>query len=261
MKPLLNIALLQEDLVWEDPSANHRLAESYFTADSPATDLIVLPEMFSSGFTRDFSETPPYPSLSWMKELAANRNCTVYGSVAVTEDSAAYNRGFWVNPDGSFQQYDKRHLFTYGKEHLSFQPGSTLLHTGIGPWYFRPLICYDLRFPVWSRNVKPHYDVLIYIASWPAVRKEAWKALLKARAIENQCYVIGVNRLGTDGYGLEYSGDSCVIDFKGELLLDAAARKGRFDVTLPWQDLHDFRQKFPFLEDADKWQLTHFSAK
>lgn len=255
MKPVLNISLLQEDLVWEDPPANHRLAGDYFTAASPSTDLIILPEMFSSGFTRDFSETEPYPSLSWMKALAAARSCAVYGSVAVTDGSAAYNRGFWVNPDGRFEHYDKRHLFTYGKEHLNFQPGSTLLHTGIANWTFRPLICYDLRFPVWSRNTRPHYDVLIYIASWPAVRKDAWKALLKARAIENQCYVIGVNRLGTDGYGLEYSGDSCVIDFKGDLLLDAGDRKGRFDFSLSYPELQDFRQKFPFLEDADEWEV------
>lgn len=255
MKPALNISLLQEDWVWEDPTANHRLAGRYFTADSPATDLIVLPEMFSSGFTRDFSEKQPYPSLSWMKALASACNCSVYGSVAVTDGPNAYNRGFWVNPEGSFVQYDKRHLFTYGKEHLTFQPGNTLLHTTIDNWTFRPLICYDLRFPVWNRNTKPYYDVLIYIASWPAVRKEAWKALLKARAIENQCYVIGVNRLGTDGYGLEYSGDSCVIDFKGELLVDTAARRGRFDLALSYEELQDFRQRFPFLEDADEWDL------
>lgn len=257
MKPSLNISLLQEDLVWEDPRANHHLLERYFTADTPATDLIVLPEMFSSGFTRDFSETEPYPSLSWMKTLAAARNCAVYGSLAVTEGPAAYNRGFWVSSDGGFESYDKRHLFTYGKEHLTFQPGNTLLRTGIDNWAFRPLICYDLRFPVWSRNVRPYYDVLIYIASWPAGRREAWKALLKARAIENQCYVIGVNRIGTDGYGLEYSGDSCVIDFRGELLLDAGDRKGRFDLALSYGELQDFRQKFPFLEDADEWEIRN----
>ena len=241
--------------MWHDPAANHRLAESYFPTGSPATHLILLPEMFSSGFTRDFLEKEPYPSLSWMKILAATRNSAVYGSVAVAHGPAAYNRGFWVNPNGGFEYYDKRHLFTYGKEQLTFQPGNTLLNTAIDNWSFRPLICYDLRFPVWSRNIKPHYDVLIYIASWPATRKAAWKALLKARAIENQCYVIGVNRVGTDGYGLEYSGDSCVIDFKGDLLLDAGDQKGRFDISLSWQDLHDFRRKFPFLDDADNWRL------
>ncbi len=257
----MRISLLQEDLVWEDPSANHRLLESYFTTDSPPTDLIVLPEMFSSGFTRDFSEKEPYPSLAWMKRLASAQNSAVYGSVAVTDGAAAYNRGFWVNTGGHFEFYDKKHLFTYGKEHLTFQPGNALLHTTIDNWIFRPLICYDLRFPVWSRNTAPFYDVLIYIASWPAVRKEAWKTLLKARAIENQCYVIGVNRVGTDGYGLNYSGDSCVIDFKGEVLLDAADQKGRFDITPSWQDLHDFRQKFPFLEDADKWELHNKTTR
>ncbi|MCD8538612.1 MAG: nitrilase family protein [Leadbetterella sp.] len=255
MKLSLNISLLQEDLTWENPPANHRLLESYFIAGSPATDLIVLPEMFSTGFTRDFSEKEPYPSLTWMRELATARNSAVYGSVAVADGPAAYNRGFWVSPDGHFECYDKKHLFTYGKEHLTFHPGNTLLQAHVRNWSFRPLICYDLRFPVWSRNTRPYYDALIYIASWPVVRKEAWKALLKARAIENQCYVIGVNRVGTDGYGLEYSGDSCVIDFKGELLLDAGYRKGRFDVTLSYQDLQDFRQKFPFLEDADAWKI------
>ena len=255
MKSLLSISLVQEDLVWENPAANHQLLGSYFDTNTPATDLIVLPEMFSTGFTRDFTETAPYPSLSWMQHLASAQASSVYGSVAVADGNASYNRGFWVDAHGRMETYDKRHLFTYGKEQLTFQAGNSLLHTQIDQWSLRPLICYDLRFPVWSRNRKPYYDVLLYIASWPVTRRDAWRTLLKARAIENQCYVIGVNRVGTDGYGLQYSGDSCVVDFKGDLLLDAGVQKGRFDLTLSYPELLDFRQKFPFLEDADQWEL------
>lgn len=251
----LKISLLQANIVWENPNENHALVERFFNAHTPKTDLILLPEMFSSGFTRDFTEVVPYPSLSWMKEMAKSQSASIYGSLAVNYNDRAYNRGFWVDVSGSERVYDKKHLFKYGKEHETFTGGSSVVQTSIDNWTFRPLICYDLRFPVWSRNVNPHYDVLIYIASWPEVRRNAWKSLLKARAIENQCYVIGVNRTGTDGYGINYSGDSCVIDFKGDVLLDAEGKEGRFDITLSFEELQAFRQKFPFLEDADNWQL------
>ncbi len=251
----LKISLLQANIVWENPSENHALMERFFNTQTPKTDLIVLPEMFSSGFTREFTETAPYPSLLWMKEMAKSQDSSIYGSLAVTDNDKAYNRGFWVEASGAETVYDKKHLFKYGKEHETFTGGNSIVQTSIGSWTFRPLICYDLRFPVWSRNVNSQYDVLIYVASWPELRINAWNSLLKARAIENQCYVIGVNRTGLDGYGLNYSGDSCVIDFKGDILLDAEDKEGRFDVTLSFDELQAFRQKFPFLDDADSWQF------
>ena len=256
MKKDLKISLLQIAPVWENPAANQKLLERYFTPDSPSTDLVVLPEMFSTGFTRDYTEKSSYPSLEWMKQLSEKQNAYVYGSIAASEDNQAFNRGFWVNPNGTIRSYDKKHLFRYGNEHHTFTAGNSILQVKTEHWTFRPLICYDLRFPVWARNTAPYYDILIYIASWPAVRSEAWKALLKARAIENQCYVIGVNRTGTDGYNLEYSGDSCVIDYKGNVLLNAENREGRFDLNLSYSELHDFRNKFPFLEDADSWSFN-----
>lgn len=250
----LNISVLQWDLSWENPIENHGFVDTLFSQKTDfSPDLVVLPEMFSTGFTRDFTEKPPYDSLSWMKSFAEKQNTSVFGSVAVSEEDKAFNRGFWVNPDSSFEVYNKKHLFKYGKEHHTFNAGDDILQTKLNGWSFRTLICYDLRFPVWARNTKPYYDVLIYVASWPEVRRNAWLSLLKARAIENQCYVIGVNRTGKDGYDISYSGDSVVFDFKGETLLDAANTKGRFDLTLSYSDLQDFRQKFPFLEDADEW--------
>jgi omega-amidase len=253
----LNISVLQWDLLWENPKANHSFIDHHFSTENTAKpDLVILPEMFSSGFTRDFTEKPPYESLEWMKGLAQKQSCRIFGSLAVAENNTAYNRGFWVNPDGTSEIYNKKHLFKYGNEHHTFGPGDAILQTQLKGWVVRPLICYDLRFPVWARNTKPYYDILVYVASWPEVRRQAWLALLKARAIENQCYVIGVNRIGKDGYDISYSGDTCVFDFKGETLLDACNVEGRFDLTLSYSELQEFRQKFPFLEDADEWKWS-----
>lgn len=249
----LKISILQTDLLWESPEKNHTLFENYFTEQSETTHLIVLPEMFSSGFTREFTEKKPYPSLAWLQKLSKRQKAYVYGSIAAEDNKNSYNRGLWVKPDGNYTQYNKKHLFKYGKEHLAFTPGNSILQTSIDNWIIRPLICYDLRFPVWSRNTKPYYDILIYVASWPAARRDAWKSLLKARAIENQCYVIGVNRTGKDGNNLEYSGDSCVFDYNGVNIFEAEDRVGRFDITLSYLELLEFRKKFPFLEDADSW--------
>lgn len=250
----LKISFLQLSTLWENPIGNHRLIESYFPEKS-SSQLILLSEMFSTGFTRDFQEKVPYESLEWLKHFAAKQNASVFGSVAVDDNGKSYNRGFWVSPKGEFQVYNKKHLFKYANEHLSFSAGNEILQTKIDNWSFRTNICYDLRFPVWSRNKAPFYDVLIYVASWPAVRSAAWKSLLKARAIENQAYVIGVNTVGEDGYGIQYSGDSCVIDFSGEVLIDAGNQEGRFDLELSYSELIKFRQNFPFLNDGDEWEF------
>ncbi|MFS0489073.1 nitrilase-related carbon-nitrogen hydrolase [Leadbetterella byssophila] len=239
--------------MWEDPKANQDLFSDYLK--EAKSDLFILPEMFSTGFTRDFTETAPHSSLLWLKEQALGHQTALYGSIAWQEDDRAYNRGIWMNPQGDYKVYDKKHLFSYGNEQLTFSAGTNILQTEYVGWKFRPLICYDLRFPVWSRNTAPFYDVLIYIASWPEARRDAWKTLLKARAIENQAYVIGVNRIGKDGYNLSYSGDSCVIDFKGNVLLDAQSEKGRFNTSLSHEELQAFRSKYPFLQDGDKFKL------
>lgn len=241
-------------MVWENPQANHALLAKHFGGKE--TDLVVLPEMFSTGFTRNYAEKAPHPSLAWMKSLAGQENAAVYGSIAWDEEDQKFNRGTWVQPDGAVHFYDKKHLFSYGKEHEFFLPGREIVQIPFAGWNLRPLICYDLRFPVWSRNVAPHYDILIYVASWPAVRREAWLSLLKARAIENQSYVIGVNRVGIDHYGLEYAGDTCVFDFSGKEILQAGDRVGRFDLSLDAIELQTYRQKYPFLADADDFTLT-----
>lgn len=254
MTPDLHISVLQWDLLWEDPQANHAYIEDHFLHNSEVkTDLVILPEMFSTGFTKDFTEKGPYPSLEWIRSFVNKTDTTVFGSVAVSEQEHAFNRGLWVKPDGSFEVYNKKHLFKYAQEHQTFSAGHSLLTTEVKGWRVRPLICYDLRFPVWARNTKPFYDILIYVASWPEVRREAWISLLKARAIENQCYVIGVNRTGKDGYGISYAGDTLVFDYKGDTLLNAGNTTGRFDLSLSYLELQEFRAKFPFLEDADSW--------
>lgn len=212
--------------------------------------------MFSTGFTRQYAETAPPPSLAWLQALAKQEDAAVYGSIAWDEGCERFNRGTWVDASAPAQFYDKKHLFTYGKEQEFFLPGKDILQVNHAGWLMRPLICYDLRFPVWARNTAPHYDILIYIASWPEARRDAWLSLLKARAIENQSYVIGVNRVGTDGYGLSYAGDSVVFDFAGKELLNAGRETGRFDVTLDRAELLDHRQKFPFLLDADAFTFT-----
>lgn len=251
MTEALKISLLQLDLIWENPNENHRLAERIL--GNQKQDLIVLPEMFSSGFTHDFSETESYPSLLWLQNMARIRDTALFTSIAVSEGETHYNRGFWVTPDAKYQTYDKKHLFNYGKENLRFKPGNHSLQTEYKGWQIKPLICYDLRFPVWSRNIKPYYDLLIYTASWPHTRINHWMALLKARAIENQCYVVGVNRVGTDGYQLQYPGRSAVFDFKGELLLDAGSAEGCYDIELSYRDLKIYREHLPFMEDDDEW--------
>jgi omega-amidase len=255
MNQNLNISLIQTDLVWENPQANFRNFEEkiYTRTDNP--DLIILPEMFNSGFSMNFSEKSPSKSLEWMTNVSKQKQSAIYGSVAISEGEYCFNRGCFVMPNGEQTFYDKKHLFKYGKEHETYTPGSESVTVSYKNWKIKPLICYDLRFPVWSRNTVPYYDLLIYVASWPMARIEAWKTLLKARAIENQCYVVGVNRLGQDGNGLSYNGQSLVIDYAGEILCDSKEDDAIFSTTLSLENLQTFRSKFPFLADADPFIL------
>lgn len=223
--------------------------------------------MFTSGFTMDVKAVADQPVgevLAWMKSMALKKDAIIVGSTVIEENGAYYNRMLWVKPDGHVEQYDKRHLFRMAKENEYYKEGSTRLITSIQDWRICPLVCYDLRFPVWSRNVdwrkniepRHQYEVLIYVANWPERRNYAWKSLLVARAIENQCYVIGVNRIGTDGNDIAYSGDSMVINPLGEIISKTKAHQEAVEsVNLNLKELLDYRVAFPAIQDADAFEM------
>src|SRR6056297_1364249 len=218
----LHLTLVQEDLIWEEPDKNLQLFTKKLKELHAKTDLVVLPEMFTTGFSMSpekCAEEWPGKTLNWMKEESAKGNFALCGSIMAKADAGYYNRFVWVDPDGNVEYYDKRHLFQMGGEHEIYQAGKDLLTINYKGWRIAPFICYDLRFPVWSRN-RNNYDLAIYVANWPAVRHQVWEKLLLARAIENQCYVAGVNRVGTDGRELKYSGNSYMINPRGEIALD-----------------------------------------
>jgi len=248
----MKVSILQTDILWADPQGNAEKAAGMMDA-SPGADLYVLPEMFSTGFCTQpegIAESADSPTLAWMKSKAAQTGAAIAGSVAVTEDGRYYNRFYFVEPDGNVTAYDKKHLFTFGGEHNHFTAGDRRVIVTYKGIRILLEICYDLRFPVWSRN-RGDYDMIIYVASWPTPRAEAWKALLTARAIENQCYVVGVNRVGDDPSN-EYSGGSRIIDPYGRIIAECddgaeGAVSAEIDMTL----LEAFRQKFPVLNDAD----------
>jgi len=253
----LNIAYIQANLVWENSAANLKMLENHFDKIEN-TDIVVLPEMFNTGFTMNVKGQAQLPAgdvMQWLKLKAKEHNFAIMGSTIINDGGKYYNRFFMVTPQGSTEQYDKRHLFRMGDEHKNFTAGNKLQTFNYLGWRIRPLICYDLRFPVWSRN-KNNYDLLIYVANWPKARREVWKTLLKARAIENQCYVIGVNRVGNDGMGIEYSGDSVVIDPKGSTISQLPENNeatGTASISL--SELQVFRSKFPVHFDADDFTI------
>jgi omega-amidase len=251
----LKVTLVQPDLIWEDKTANLEKI-SRMLEKLALTDLILLPEMFPTGFSmhvETLAEKMEGPTIGWMKEKAYEKQAVVAGSLIIAENGSYFNRLVWAQPDGNLQWYDKRHLFSMGEEHLHFTPGNQRMTVEWKRWKIRLLICYDLRFPVWSRN-HDDYDLLIYTANWPSARHHVWKNLLTARALENQSFCIGVNRVGIDGMGLEYSGDSGCIDARGE-----AGWMGNIETTrtftLSLSSLHTFRQKFPILKDRDAFTL------
>jgi len=259
--PDFTLSLVQTDLHWHDPAAN-REALGKLLADSLAgpglTDLIILPEMFTTGFSMDTAQAEPMegPTLAWLREQAARYDAVVAGSAMLTEGGRYYNRLLWVRPDGSHSSYDKRHLFRMSGEHEVFTPGTERLVEEWRGWRIRPLVCYDLRFPVWSSNSGPApYDLLLYVASWPDARISAWKLLLQARAIENLAYVAGVNRIGLDGNQQEYSGFSMLLDPRGDYLAQAGSLPTVLTRRIMRSPLRDLREHLSALLDADEFEL------
>jgi omega-amidase len=251
----MEIGFFQSDLFWENPEANLSSFEEKIAAINQIPDLVLLPEMFNTGFSMAYKEPANFTTQKWMQLMADRYKTSVAGSYAVQIGDAKHNRFLWTFHDMAIQYYDKRHLFGHGSENETFRSGSERKIVQMGEFAILPQVCYDLRFPVWSRNTAPFYDVIVYVASWPERRIEHWKTMLKARAIENQAYVIGVNRLGTDGNGLTYSGQSTVINFDGEVLLDAQNAEGYFSINLSKSALETHRTHYKFLSDQDHFNI------
>ena len=255
---MMKIATIQTELVWEDAVANRANFDVHLKECS-AADIILLPEMFTTGFSMQpagLAEGMEGPSMDWMRRRAAHYQAVIAGSLIIRDDGKFYNRLIWMRPDGTFEQYDKRHLFTLAGEHHAYEPGSAQVVVEYKGWRICPLICYDLRFPVWSRNVFD-YDLLIYLANWPRSRAHHWKSLLTARAIENQSYVIGVNRVGKDENALHYGGDTTVVDYAGNLQYRMNDRSHVAIHHLDREQLRTYRARFSFLPDRDTFTLDH----
>jgi len=253
----LDLTLIQTHLAWQHPPANRAHFEPLLEAARGA-DLIVLPEMFSTGFSmhaEHLAEAADGPTSLWLQQQAQHLDAVITGSLIVRDASGLYrNRLLWARPDGTLAHYDKRHLFRMAGEHRHYSPGERRALFEVKGWRVRPLICYDLRFPVWSRD--PYdTDLLLYVANWPAARRAHWNRLLPARAIENLCYLAAVNRIGEDGKGHAYAGDSQVLDFHGEPLLAAQARDGVLRCRLSAAELASYREGFPAYQDADEFRL------
>lgn len=254
----LHIALFQMDLVWEDGSANLSKMDQWLSELGVPIDIVFLPEMFSTGFSMSvegLAETMDGPAMQWIKKRSRELNVAICGSLIIQENNHYFNRLVFVEPDGKVHQYDKRHLFTMGNEEKYFYKGDKRLIVNYKGWRICPLICYDLRFPVWSRN-NDAYDLLVYVANWPSQRDEVWNTLLRARAIENQAYVAGVNRVGTDGQKIRYSGYSQILDAKGNLLAHTDIHKEAIiKQKISFTELQRFRTAFPVLKDADSFYV------
>ena len=289
----LTVTAIQPDLVWEDKTANLRLLEQRIDGIDAHTELVILPEMFSTGFSmrpEKFAERMDGPTVGWMRSVAARKKIILTGSIIIEEDGNYFNRLIWMLPNGQYGYYDKRHRFAYAGENDHYTAGHKRLVASVKGWKVLLLVCYDLRFPVWSRQ-KPapppsvresqssadtadtgdvadtadaaataagpalEYDLLIYVANWPERRSHAWKTLLQARAIENQAYVAGVNRVGADGNQIAHSGDSMIIDPLGETLYHAAPKEEVFTLVLNKERLETTRQRFPFWKDADHFHI------
>ncbi len=257
----LTVTLVQSDIAWQDSERNIDAFDQKIDQISDSTDLIILPEMFTTGFTMNASklaETMNGSSVNWMKQKAYQKSAAIIGSLIIEEAGQYYNRLIWMNPDGSVNKYDKKHLFAMAEEDKYYSPGKDKLIVSYKGWNICPLVCYDLRFPVWSRNVNLQYDLLIYIASWPNRRAYDWNTLLRARAIENQSYVIGVNRIGSDGNSLPYNGDSCIIDPGwNQTLFHHANTEITYTTTLSYTHLIKVRDKLPFSKDADRFNVIN----
>lgn len=253
----MKIALIQAPLVWENPEENRKYFKDKINSIQEEIDLVVLPEMFSTGFTmhsENVAETMEGETISLLKSLAKAKNTAITGSLIIRENGKFYNRLVFVFPSGEIRNYDKRHLFSLAGEEKVYASGTEKLIVEYKGWKICPLVCYDLRFPVFSRNVE-EYDLLIYVANWPTQRIQAWNILLKARAVENICYTIGVNRIGEDGNDHPYSGNSQVVDFLGNYLLEPQISEEIFIVDLDKNKMLKTRQKLGFLNDKDSFSL------
>ena len=254
----LHITLIQPDIVWENVPANLLQYEQMIANIAGDKHIVALPEMFSTGFSmapERLAEPMDGRTVTWMANMAVKHRCIITGSAIIQEEGKYYNRMLWVQPDGRIGTYDKRHLFAYAFEDQHYTPGQTRLIASVNGWRINLLICYDLRFPVWARNQGDEYDVLLYVANWPEARSLAWRTLLQARAIENQCYVVGVNRVGKDGKDFNYIGESCVFGPLGEQIWQQANEVTCHTATLQKETLLAVRTKLPFLNDADKFML------
>jgi omega-amidase len=270
----LLVTLVQSALHWEDKEANLAMLEKQINSVTGRMELVVLPEMFNTGFSMNpvkLAETMEGPTVSWMRKICAEKKIILTGSAIIKKNENYFNRLIWMLPTGEYGFYDKRHLFAYAGENAQFSSGKKRLIASVKGWKINLLVCYDLRFPVWARQsvpvsalpdgsfIKsadqktegPEYDVLVYVANWPDKRSHAWKTLLQARAIENQCYVIGVNRVGTDGNNHLYSGDSMVVDPMGEVLQTVSGHEAIFTYPLTLEKITSVRERLPFLDDAD----------
>lgn len=254
----LKIAIIQTAIVWQNAEQNRIVFSEKINQIFEQVDVIVLPEMFTTGFSMQpykIAETMVGETVLWMKNLASAKNAAICGSVIISEENKYYNRFVFVHPSGAIEYYNKRHLFTLAGEDKVYTMGNEKLMIDYKGWKICPLICYDLRFPVWARNVE-EYDVLLYVANWPKPRVAAWDTLLKARAIENMCYTIGVNRVGTDANHLEYSGHSAVYDCLGDKLTNSIANKESVEIISIQKDhLEKLRNQLNFLNDKDFFEL------
>ncbi|MCC7402625.1 MAG: nitrilase family protein [Chitinophagaceae bacterium] len=274
----LTITTIQSNLHWENKAANLAMFERKIRSIQEETEIVVLPEMFSTGFSMNpepLAETMEGETVNWMKRVAADNGIILTGSVIIKEvipslsgeagKEVYFNRLIWMLPNGQFGYYDKRHRFAFAGEDDKYTAGTKRLIASAKGWKINLLVCYDLRFPVWSRQSpptieepgKPEYDVLIYVANWPERRSIAWKTLLVARAIENQCYVVGVNRVGDDGHHIYHSGDSMIADPLGEILYHCSDEEDIFTIALDKLRLENIREKFPFWKDADRFCILN----
>lgn len=252
--PDLKVTLIQTELLWEDIEANLNMFDRTLDSVTEETHLIVLPEMFTTGFTmnaKQLAQDMAGSGVSWLSEKAGQKGTDIVGSLIIREHGAYYNRLVWAKPNGMRFTYDKRHLFRMAKEDETYTGGARHLTISLNGWSIRPFICYDLRFPIWTRNLNNHYDLAIFIANWPKGRSSHWKSLLSARAIENQSYVVGCNRIGIDGNGLFYSGDSSIIDYQGNTILQKTDEPFVATQTLSFDALVKYRNDFPAWKDAD----------
>ena len=261
----LNVALVQTATHWHDAAANRSLFDTLIEPLCGKADLIVLTETMLSGFTREArsqAETIEGESMAWLAALAARAGAVITGSMVMREGENCFNRLVWMRPDGRYDTYDKRHLFRMAGEHERYTGGGKRLIVDLHGWSICPAVCYDLRFPVWLRNRHDRdrpgeldYDLLLLVANWPAARRYAWQTLLRARAIENLSYVVGVNRVGVDGNSISYAGDSAALDFLGQPLVDLGDAARSEIVTLSASALREHRERFPAWQDADRFEL------